>query len=114
MTETEKARGQRIAYTMQSPGWPDLVRLLNELVQESVTQVNSFQGWDRDQKCDLMARQQACSGMRDEFFRRLNNFLLAASLPSENNTPQASTLADELRERALNETRIPGTYERSV
>lgn len=111
MNEADKAKAIRFGYLTQSPGWPDLVQLLNRLVQEAVDQANSFAGWDRDQKCDLMARQQAVAGMRDELLKRIQNFLLAANSPEDNNTEQVANLADAMRRPTIDESRIPGTYE---
>lgn len=111
MIESERARAERLGHLTQSPGWPDLVKILNDLVNEQVTAVNAFAGWDKDQKADLMTRQQTVIQMRDELIRRVEKILLAQFAPSDNNTEQDATLADELRRKIMNETRIPGTYE---
>lgn len=111
MNEAERARAERLGHLTQSPGWPDLVKIFNDLVNEQVNAVNAFTGWDKDQKCDLMTRQQTAKQFRDEVISRVEKILLAQFQPSDDNSEQDATLADELRKKFLNETRIPGTYE---
>ncbi len=106
--EKDRARSNRIAALMQSPGYPDLVRLLSELEYEAIQQVNTFKGWDHDQKSDLMARQQAVSGMKTEILKRLQNYLLAGNAPPVHNTEES--LADAMQGKIENESRVPGTY----
>lgn len=110
MTESDRARAERVGHLTQSPGWPDLVQMLNDLVNEQVGAVNAFTGWDKDQKADLMTRQQTVIQMREELLKRIQKILLAQFQPSDNNSEQDATLADDLRMKALDETRIPGTY----
>jgi|ERR1700704_339738 len=110
----DRAKAERLGHLTQSPGWPDLIVILNNLVNEQVAAVNAFIGWDKDQKADLMTRQQTVVQMRQEIIDRIQKILLAHMQPSDNNGEQDATLADDLRKKFLNETRIPGTYEAGV
>lgn len=107
-----QARAQRLKYLLQSPGWPDLLAILAELDSEATEALHSFAGWDRERKCDLMARMQAVHGMRLEIVKRVQENILAGESPDvldnkpEGEQPQLTD--EELLEIA--ETRIPGTY----
>lgn len=114
MNETDRARAIRLGYLTQSPGWPDLVKMLNDLVNEQVSACMAFEGWDKDQKCDLMTRQQTAMQFRDELLKRIQNFLLAPDMPQGDNPIQAQTLADAVNQSGETDTRIPGTYERLI
>lgn len=108
----EQAKSQRLKYLLQSPGWPDLLALLAELDNEATEALHSFNGWDRERKCDLMARMQAVHGMRLEIVKRIEqNILAGESINVVDNRPESDSeqLTDEELEKLV-ETRIPGSY----
>jgi hypothetical protein len=111
-SEFNKARAKRLEYLLQSPGWPDLLALLAELDAEATEALHSFAGWDRERKCDLMARMQAVHGMRLEIVKRVQENILAGQVDDVvDNRPESSDaqLSDEQLAEIV-ETRIPGTY----
>lgn len=102
-TELEIARGNRLLHLATSPGFNDLRRLVDELVQEASDASADFPGWDSEQIVMLKVRHQAAKEMRDQIFARLNS-LIDSTTSSEHNTPQAT------REPEFTDSRIPGSY----
>lgn len=102
-SELEIARGNRLLHLATSPGFNDLRRMIDVLVQESADASADFGGWDSEQIVMLKVRHQAAKEMRDQIFDRLNS-LIDSTTSSEHNTPKAN------REDVFTDSRIPGSY----
>ena len=104
------------------PGYHDLVRMSESVVQIAEDAFINFRGWDKD---ELQARSlafQAAKRFHTLLFSKVEEAissgieeLRAAKQEAEPFSREVADMADDLRVAALqfaddNETRIPGTY----
>ena len=112
MPSPNQELANRLSVLKASPGWNDLLRLSQELVDRTVQNVQSYNGWDPHQVILLVARMQAAKQHHDMLFGQITSLvdegrhqqMIDIINAAENalNTRNEMQEADRLREVALN------------
>lgn len=118
-------RANRLMGLRSHPGYLDLVRLINELVQESIDATSEYPGWDPNVIVILKVKQQAASEFPKALTIKINNAIDAGLSEAKAQVETASappmTAADAVdqgdyvRQRVLQtfeemDNRVPGSY----
>lgn len=119
-------RANRLISLRANPGFFDLVRLSQEIVQDAIDATSDYPGWDPQQMTVLKVRQQVAKEFHVRLFARLTNAIAegiqegmeqSQNLPAK--TPQEILeQGDHVRQRVLEkfaeidavDTRTPGSY----
>lgn len=118
-------RANRLLGVRAHPGFLDLLRLSQEIVDETVEICNNYPGWDKDQMALLFTKQQAAKGCHRRLLEKINEAIeaganevraLASILPEKSST-EIIEQGDLVRQEVLTkfaemdqESRVPGSY----
>ena len=120
-TTTTIERANRLISLKAHPGFIDLLRISNDLVQEATTTLVIYPGWDKDQISVLKARAQAAKEHHEQLFTRIIraiqegiNEAKESELPGKS-VSDALEQGDYVRTAVLEkfedlDSRIPGSY----
>lgn len=92
-------RGNRLLAIRQHPGFNDLIRIGQDLVQEAMEQSRDFGGWDPQQIAILKARHQAAYEYHVRFLARIQAYIEQAITEvraAQNENPKAEPTAQEI------------------
>lgn len=93
-----------------NPGWHCIQVIIEEMCKEANDNLIHFEGWDKDQIAALQARAKTAYEFRDGLYKTIQlriqrgesqNFCNLQAAQFSKPDAQASTDADELREKAL-------------
>jgi len=111
----------RLQAVRQLPGYLEIMRISQALVEEATAVLVDWGGWDPQQIITLKARAQAAKEHHQMLFTRIQNAIhdgiVEAAEKKDLQTDKSKDsihLADELREEVLSnmsdDQRIPGSY----
>ena len=66
-------RANRLMGLRAHPGFPDAIRLIQELVQEAVDTCTTYPGWDTQMILVLKVRMQEAAELKGAFLGRIND-----------------------------------------
>lgn len=116
-------RANRLHALKHHPGFPDLVRITQDLVQEAINACTRYPGWDSQQIVVLKVRQQCAVEFHDAVLVRIDNAIqagiaesraLMANLP-EKTASEIVDQSDYVRQKVLEsfqeqDNRVAGSY----
>lgn len=96
----------RLSALRSSPGWNDLLTISKELVDQTVQNVEDYEGWDPEQLTILVARMQAAKQHHKTLFGHIMTVInegLAQEMDQVNSqqTEEQIKEADRLREAMM-------------
>lgn len=92
-------RGNRLLAIRQHPGFNDLIRIGQDLVQEAMEQSRDFGGWDPQQIAILKVRHQAAFEYHTRLLARMQSYIEQAITEvraAQNENPKAEPTAQEI------------------
>jgi hypothetical protein len=116
-------RANRLMSLRAHPGFPDALRIIQEMIQEASDASAEYPGWDTQQMVVLKVRHQATKELGQAFLVRISNAIQAGidegramseSLPAKT-AEEALDQGDYVRRKMLEhfdevDGRLPGTY----
>ncbi len=111
----------RLQAVRQLPGYVEIMRISQSLVEEATAVSVDYPGWDMQQSFVLKARAQAAKEHHQMLFHRIQQAIQDGIMEAAEKkdlqtekTKDSIHLADELREEVLSvmsdDNRIPGSY----
>ena len=118
-------RANRLMAVRSHPGFRDLIRISQDMVQEAVDANSDYPGWDTQQMIVLQARQKAAKEHHEAFFTRVAKAIedgvadareKLSDLPAKT-SQEAQDQGDYVRQQVLNrfdemgnDLRVPGSF----
>ena len=117
-------RANRLLAVRAHPGFLDIIRISQEIVNSAVTQCMEYPGWDEKQMVVLTIRQKCAKELHELLWSKINEAIAlgveeaknATHLP-EKNVDEIMEQSDMVRQKVLTtfsemdtDTRSPGSY----